>query len=286
MMMPGGEVRNQQHPMSMSMVKPPKLNIGEESKEDKPKYMNIAMDPDAMQSYLDIQREQNEYNKCVCCSRSFTAREEQQNMKLMLTSTECFHLLHKHCLSETAVHQIKKTKTIVCPKPDCKKQVQDWELREYMGNDYEEVEKIVQAQFMADNPNLVTCSCGNVMEVVEGKVDLNQKDDTGKQITREAAECMAKFRVKCPLANCGKIFCTNPQCQAEPYHTGKTCSQYKEYKEMKKCRFCDSKLTLASPSMVPAFKEVCRSEDCIERMNNNCDKILPCGHFCCGFKGE
>jgi hypothetical protein len=55
---------------------------------------------------------------------------------------------------------------------------------------------------MAENPNLVTCSCGNVMEVEVGKVDLNARDDNNKQITKEAAECMAKFRVRCPLSNC------------------------------------------------------------------------------------
>lgn len=101
-MMPGADAYKPQ-PMSMSMGKPPKINQMEDSKEDKPRYMNIAMDPDAMEDYLISQREQNEYNKCVCCARSFTQREEQQNMKLMLTSTECFHFLHKHCLSETAV---------------------------------------------------------------------------------------------------------------------------------------------------------------------------------------
>jgi hypothetical protein len=66
-------------------------------------------------------------------------------MKAMLVSTECFHMIHRHCLSETAVTQIKKTKTIVCPKPDCRKQIQDWELRDNMGNDYEEIEKILRA---------------------------------------------------------------------------------------------------------------------------------------------
>ena len=142
---------------------------------------------------------------------------------MCLISTECFHMIHKQCLSETAVQQIKKSKTICCPKVDCRKQIQDWELRDYMGRDYEELEKIIQAQFMAENPNLVSCSCGNVMEVVQGKVDLNVRDDNNKQITKEAAECMAKYRVRCPLGSCGKIFCTNPQCGAEPYHTGKTC---------------------------------------------------------------
>ncbi len=38
--------------------------------------------------------------------------------------------------------------------------------------------------------------------------------------------------------------------------------------------------------MLPAFKEVCRSADCINLMNNSCEKVHPCGHFCCGFRGE
>ena len=76
-------------------------------------------------------------------------------------------------------------------------------------------------QFMAKNQNLVKCSCGNIMEVVAGVADLNQKDDSGKLITKEAAECMSKYRVRCN--ECAKNFCCNPQCGAEPYHTGKTC---------------------------------------------------------------
>jgi len=44
-----------------------------------------------------------EYNKCIVCNRAFTAREEQANEKLMIVSTECFHLIHKFCLSTTAV---------------------------------------------------------------------------------------------------------------------------------------------------------------------------------------
>jgi hypothetical protein len=35
------------------------------------------------------------------------------------------------------------------------------------------------------------------MELEEGKVDLNQKDDSGKKIPREAAIHMAKYRVRC-----------------------------------------------------------------------------------------
>lgn len=38
--------------------------------------------------------------------------------------------------------------------------------------------------------------------------------------------------------------------------------------------------------MVPAFKDVCRSNTCIDLMGKTCEKILPCGHACCGFKDE
>jgi len=146
------------------------------------------------------------------------------------------------------------------------------------------MEELEQNYLISQNSAYVRCSCGNVMEVVEGQLDLNQKDDMGKPITREAAVCMSKYRVRCN--ECQKNFCCNPQCQSEPYHTGKTCSQHKEFKEAKKCRFCQLKLTKPSPSMAPAFKEVCREQVCMDLMAKSCDKIHACGHVCCGFKNE
>ena len=38
--------------------------------------------------------------------------------------------------------------------------------------------------------------------------------------------------------------------------------------------------------MLPAFKEVCRSPVCIDLMAKSCQKMLPCGHHCCGLKDE
>jgi hypothetical protein len=121
--------------------------------------------------------DKNENNKCILCNRAFTQHEEQQQLKMMLISTECFHMIHRQCLSETAVQQIKKSKIICCPKADCKKQIQDYELRDLMGKDYEELEKIIQAQIMAQNSSLVSCSCGYVMEQEEAKVDLNFREE-------------------------------------------------------------------------------------------------------------
>ena len=44
---------------------------------------------------------------------------------------------------------------------------------------------------------MVNCSCGNVMEVVQGEVDNKVKDDAGQLISRDAAVHMSKYRVRC-----------------------------------------------------------------------------------------
>jgi hypothetical protein len=61
------------------------------------------MDPLMYEEYVKSQREQTEYNKCILCFRAFNTIEEQKNMKAMLLSTDCYHMIHKHCLAETAI---------------------------------------------------------------------------------------------------------------------------------------------------------------------------------------
>jgi E3 ubiquitin-protein ligase MYCBP2 len=57
------------------------------------------------------------------------------------------------------------------------------------------------------------------------------------------------------------------------------------------CRFCEMPLTAENmaPPMArisPALEMCCNQPDCLEARDNSCDKILPCGHPCCGVKGE
>lgn len=89
---------------------------------------------------------------------------------------------------------------------------------------------------------------------------------------------MAANRIRCN--GCQKNFCA--QCNSEPYHLGKTCDQ----NFADSCRFCNEELKQPSPSMLPAFKSVCRKPDCFNLMQKSCDKMLACGHYCCGSKGE
>ena len=68
------------------------------------------------------------------------------------------------------------------------------------------------------NMGLVSCECGNMVELIPGKVDYNAKNDKGQTIKKVAAEHMAKYRIRC--SNCSKIFCT--KCNVTPYHVGYT----------------------------------------------------------------
>ena len=50
---------------------------------------------------------------------------------------------------------------------------------------------------MKGNENLVTCPCGNAMEVQPGEVDYNAKDDDGQVMSPMAAIHLAEHRCKC-----------------------------------------------------------------------------------------
>jgi hypothetical protein len=69
----------------------------------------------------------------------------------------------------------------------------------------EELDKLAESLLLSQNPNLVTCSCENIMEVVPGVVDYRAKNEVGQPISEEAAVHMSKFRIRCQ--KCEKNFC-------------------------------------------------------------------------------
>lgn len=93
---------------------------------------------------------------------------------------------------------------------------------------------------------------------------------------------MAECRVRCP--NCSKIFCSS--CNKDPYHLGYTCEEAERYANAATCRFCLEELKQPSKDKNPAFRACCDKEECIKIRDECCDKKLPCGHFCGGFRGE
>lgn len=184
---------------------------------------SVSLDMLRYQNHQKRLEEEQAFETCVACIKRFTPLDEQNGNKIMLMETECFHMIHKNCFKIVAFNAKSKGAIVKCPMQQCNKSVPEYEVKMHLSpEEQKEMEELEQNYLISQNSAYVRCSCGNVMEVVEGQLDLNQKDDMGKPITREAAVCMSKYRVRCN--ECQKNFCCNPQCQSEPYHTGKTCT--------------------------------------------------------------
>jgi E3 ubiquitin-protein ligase MYCBP2 len=56
------------------------------------------------------------------------------------------------------------------------------------------------------------------------------------------------------------------------------------------CRFCGTDITDENRSVKeppsPALENVCRDDECQEKLEHACTKTLPCGHVCGGVRGE
>ena len=90
---------------------------------------------------------------------------------------------------------------------------------------------------MMEGGTVVECpndKCKAAFIFEPAKINYAAKDDTGKTVTRQTAEHMAKFRVRC--ATCCENFCTS--CKIMPYHQNYTCEEAKTKKAAVKCRFC------------------------------------------------
>ena len=105
------------------------------------------------------------------------------------------------------------------------------------------------------------------MEIQEGNIDYNAKDELGNVLSPEAAYHMGKYRLRCQ--SCQGNFCS--ECGVQPYHLGKTCEAFKQHKNAKKCRFCDDELGAIKGNS-------CRKKDCVALKALSCSKTLACGH--------
>ena len=130
--------------------------------------------------------------------------------------------------------------------------------------------------------DLIKCpNCGEQIAFEEGQVDYNAKDEQNQILSKQAAEDYAKHRCRCPM--CKKDFCINPNCQAIPYHLGKTCDDFKGFKNSVICRFCDKEIKGDNKG---PDDDVCNENECKKRYMVACKKVLGCGHKCFGVNGE
>lgn len=64
---------------------------------------------------------------------------------------------------------------------------------------------------------------------------------------------------------------------------GKTCEEYKNFKQSTKCKYDYTIIT--DKNRGPA-NDVCYNQECVETYNTSCGKKLNCGHICFGTKIE
>lgn len=192
----------------------------------------------------------------------------------MVFVDQCLHILCKPCLKPAIEAHYPEVK---CLFQGCKAKLQDWEVREILGKEaYEALQQKMATSFIEEDENIVRCKCGNAIEVVQGKVYYDYKNDEGKFINKTAAKHMSANRVRCN--ECGNNFCIS--CKVEPYHLGKTCAQYEKEKNAKKCRFC---LAVLKPNQRGG---VCSKRECKQMAWRCCSQFLACGHGCYGGGNE
>ncbi len=76
-----------------------------------------------------------------------------------------------------------KEESVQCP--ECKAVIQDYEIRQILSEEeQEELEKGIQLLLLRNNSRLTKCTCGEIMEIVQGKLDLNYKDELGNVISK------------------------------------------------------------------------------------------------------
>ena len=212
------------------------------------------------------QPEQNEYNSDLC--------QSCKNPNILYL--ECVHPICYECFEKEAKNNFFEMKCKICNKG-----ITDQLKKEVLQDKFENFEKIAILKAMG-GADLIKCPypdcCAeNVFE--SGQIDYNIKDDTGKLLTRQAAENYAKNRCRCGF--CKKDFCK--ECKVMPYHLGKTCEEYKHHETAKKCRFCDTEIK--GFNMGPD-DDVCNQSDCRQRYMISCKKKIKCGHKCFGVNGE
>ena len=121
---------------------------------------------------------------------------------------------------------------------------------------------------------------GAITPLNQQEINYKLRDEEGELVTKEAAEHLAKYKVK--WSGWKKIFCG--QWKVQQYHKGFLWEQYRVLLELEKWRFWQK------PAKVKRiggpFKNVCKSIEWKAATRISCKKKHDCGHWCKGFRGE
>ena len=185
----------------------------------------------------------------------------------MIQSTDCFHQVHQYCFHKEARVAGLNLREVHCPV--CDKMIADYEVRQQLNKkDLKEIADKEMNELLKSNPMLRKCPCGNLMEVLQGDVNLHVTDEKGNEISHQAAIHMSLYRVRC--AECHNNFCS--ECSSQPYHLGKTCDEHQRHQEVAKCIYCDEEI--GKNSNHPKREDVCQAPACAVLVEVACNKKL------------
>ena len=186
---------------------------------------------------------------------------------------ECFHAMCSKCFNEYAERDFTNMR---CKQ--CRMIISENYKKEVLGR--EKYEKYEQSALMGAIGQIIECpNCHELNSFEPGTLNYNIKDNQGKILSREAAEEFANNRCRC--VSCNNNFCI--KCKSIPYHTGKTCKEYRHFKKAEKCRYDQTEI---KDNNRGPDDDVCNNPECLERYENSCKKKLKCGHKCFGVNGE
>ena len=81
----------------------------------------------------------------MACLLWFKKEDKVKENKLILWSTDCFHMTHKDCFLSHLFKLANIGSPITCPKINCNKIVHEQEFTLYLGNRREEFNRIIFA---------------------------------------------------------------------------------------------------------------------------------------------
>lgn len=191
------------------------------------------------------------YSDSLTCQLCQKANEDSSKLIFL----NCMHFMCSQHLIELAEEEMHANDTLKCPIDRCTYLLSQTELKEFLKLD----ELGLIDQRVLAKAGVVRCpSCKCFFDFEPGIVDEGFKDAQGKYISKEAAQHMSKYRMRCI---CKAVSCVN--CQMLPYHLGMNCEEARNIQV-----------------------NSCIIKENVEWSQNLCSKTLMCGHSCNGIKGE
>ena len=214
---------------------------------------------------------------CSCCNETY-------DFTKLFFPESCAHFFNKDHLKKGIENQFnshddKKNRgsCLICNLP-----FTEMELKDILGeNEYNQI--ISKSLEQTLQKTSVTCiKCNQTYSFEPGDMNSLIKGSDNKPLTGQNLKWYVENRFKCPTNNCGTEQCKT--CQASPYHIGVSCDEYKNFTP---CRYCGEGLEHEVNMKTNPFTDICMyNKGCLEKMENACKFVLPCGHRCGGIKDE